>query len=221
MKHAHRRLEPRVAKIREEVGQNARHDHTFVADRDRRKTRYIGFSISDSIFGSSSRKKQTSIEWTTRHTVRRINKQLFYLRQCSQRLLAAGRRVSRYDTPSSNLKPNFCYRCLDCFTCCCGKCRILAEEHRAGSKPDSKLHSLFFGNCPQEALRELDKQAAAVAGLAISSNGAAMRQAGKRGDRRFDDPVARHIVEIRDQSKTATVAFESRVIKTLCNSLGH
>jgi hypothetical protein len=39
-----------------------------------------------------------------------------------------------------------------------------------------------------------------------------MRQARKRGDRGFDDPVTRHIVEARNQAEAATVALEGRVI---------
>ena len=61
----------------------------------------------------------------------------------------------------------------------------------------------------------LEQQAAAVAGLAVGGNGAAVREAGERGDRRLHDPVARLIVEVGDQAESAAVAFVGGVVQTL------
>ena len=57
----------------------------------------------------------------------------------------------------------------------------------------------------QESGRLLDQQAAAVAGLAVGGDRAAMGQAVQRADGRLHHPVAGAIVETRDQAEPARV----------------
>ena len=96
-----------------------------------------------------------------------------------------------------------------------------AQEHRACREAVTKLKPSSSATARKKFSGKLDKQATTIAGLAIGCYGTAMCQAGERGDRRFDDPVTRHVIEIRDQSKTATVALVRRVIETFCKSLRH
>ena len=68
----------------------------------------------------------------------------------------------------------------------------------------------------QEFFGTFQQQAAAVAGLAVGGDGAAMGQAVERGDGGAHQPMARLVVEIGDQAEPAAVALvgvfvESRV----------
>ena len=93
------------------------------------------------------------------------------------------------------------------------------QEHRAGGETGGELHAGFRADGTEEALRELDQQAAAVAGLAIGTNGAAVRQPCQRGDGGRHNPVALRIVEVRNETEAAAVAFELRVVKA--SRFGH
>ena len=59
----------------------------------------------------------------------------------------------------------------------------------------------------QEAGRALQQQAAAVAGLAIGGDGAAMREAVERGDGGLHHPMRGLVIEAGDQPKTAGIAL--------------
>src|SRR5690606_19850349 len=74
----------------------------------------------------------------------------------------------------------------------------------------------FAGDRAQEAGRCLHEDAAAVAGLAVGGDRAAMREPGQRADRGLDDPVRRVVVEARDQAEAAAIALESRIVKSPC-----
>ena len=82
---------------------------------------------------------------------------------------------------------------------------VPAANRLFSSKPQ------LFADSTQERLRKLDEKTATVAGLAVGRDSTAMRQARKRLDRGFDDPVTRQIIEIRNQSETATVLVQGRV----------
>ncbi len=221
VKDADRRLEPLVPQVRVKVGQRGRHDHAFVADRDRRQTRNVGIAFAETLFGTAPRQEQPAIEAASRHAVRCVDEYLLDVGQRLQRLVAAYRGIDRHDTPARDLEADL----ADCggyhLARIVDSGFVLAQEHRARRKAFIKTESELLADRAHERLREFDQQAAAIAGLAVSGNCAAMGQAGERGDRRFDDPVTRHIVEVGDEAEAAAVLLVCRVIETFHVSLGH
>ena len=202
----------RIAKIREELRQRRRHDHAFVADRHRRQARNVGLGIGQPVFRAPARKKQSPVESSTRHTVLRIDVDLFDPRQCRQRLLAARGRVHGNDAPAGDLEADFRDGFVDDGARLFGDGLILAQEYGAYRKALAQREAAFLSDRTQEVGRELDEQTAAIARLAVCRNGTAMGQAHERRDRRLHDPVARQIVEIRDQAEAAAVTVESRIV---------
>ena len=89
------------------------------------------------------------------------------------------------------------------------------QKNAASRKLLAEFKALLFTYCPQKCEWKLKQQATAITRLAVGCNCATVGQTSERSDRRLDDPMTRHIIEIRDQSKTATVALECRVIETL------
>ena len=91
--------------------------------------------------------------------------------------------------------------------------RIPIEEHQAGGEQGANVNPGFRRRGPQECGRLLDQETAAIAGLAVRGNCAAMGQTIERADGRLEHPVAGLIVETRDQAESAGVLFIGRPVK--------
>src|SRR6184192_1068404 len=67
---------------------------------------------------------------------------------------------------------------------------------------------------PEGFLRPLQQQPAAVAGLAVGRDRAAVSETDQGADRGANQPVARRIVQARDQAEAATVALVGLFIES-------
>src|SRR5437868_38843 len=85
--------------------------------------------------------------------------------------------------------------------------RIARVKHETGGEALGELDAGLGGHRPEEPLGPLQQQPAAVAGLAVGSDRAAVSEADQGADRGANQPVARRIVQARDQAEAATVAL--------------
>jgi hypothetical protein len=86
------------------------------------------------------------------------------------------------------------------------------QEHYACGETRGQLDLRVLGQRTQEFLGFLQQQAAAVAGLAVGGDGAAVRQAVQRGNGGLHQPMAGFIVETGDQAEAAAVALEGLAV---------
>jgi hypothetical protein len=91
--------------------------------------------------------------------------------------------------------------------------RIAIQEHEARGELRRELEPASAATARKNARRHLDQQAAAVAGLAVGGDRAAMRQAVQGADGGLQHPVARLIVEARDQAEAAGVPLIAPAIQ--------
>ena len=216
MKYANGRLQTRIAKVRVKLGQRCRHDHAFVADRDRRQARNIGFIVGNALLRPATGQKQLAIERAARQGTRRVDVDLLDSGKRCQGLVATGRRVNWHVPPADHLKPGIRDGRIDHLACSLGRRRVAAQEDSTRCKALVQLESELFTDGSQKGLGEFDQQAAAIAGLAVGGNSTTMRQARKRLDCCLHNPMARQIVEVGDQAEAATVSMLFRVKQVVC-----
>jgi hypothetical protein len=92
--------------------------------------------------------------------------------------------------------------------------RIAGEENETRGEALGELDPRLGSHCPEKPFRAFQQQAAAVAGLAVGRDRAAMGEADERADRRAHQGVARRIVQARDQAKAAAVALVGLFIES-------
>ena len=148
-----------------------------------------------------------------------VDEDLLDTRQGLQGHFAARRGVGRNFAPAGNLEPRLADGRFDHRARGRRDRLVVAQEHGAGGEPRREREPELLADLAQETERELDQEAATVAGLAVRTDGTTMRQAGQRRNRGPYDEMTGQVIEIGDQPETAAVTLERRVVKPCCISL--
>src|SRR5262249_10214432 len=116
-------------------------------------------------------------------------------------------RIGRHRAPASHLEPLARQLTLEGLARRGGLSFLAREEHEPRREPGPERDAALRGDGTQEALRLLQQQSAAIAGLAIGSDRPAVGETVERSDGGADQPVTRNVIETRDETKTAAVAL--------------
>ncbi len=210
MENRQRRAHVVVAQVFVKHRQLVRHDQTLVGDHPGRETRHVEglvFAL-EGFFRAPPGNVEVALEGLLAHCRRRIDEHLLDVRQRTQRHRAAGRRIHRHVSPSAYLEALFAQILGEPGAGALGAPGILAEENHADGVERGDLERVLAGDARKERVGFLQQQAAAVAGLAIGGDGAPVREALERLHGGANQPVARTIVHLRDQSEAAAVLLE-------------
>ena len=142
-----------------------------------------------------------------------IDKDLLKQWQALQRLFSTGSVVCRDGTPACHLQSLSNELLLQTGTGLISQFGHLIQEHYTGGVVFCQMDTLLTSHCPHEPVRGLHQQAAAVTGLAIGSNSAAVGQPGQRIDGRLHQPVTGDAIHMGNETKTAAVLFKGGTIK--------
>ena len=95
-----------------------------------------------------------------------------------------------------------------------GHGRVAVEEHHADAIMLAQLDAGPSSGLTQERVRLAHQQTTAIAGFTVGGNRSTMGESRQGVDGSLDQPVARPVVHLGDQSETATVSFEFRPVQT-------
>ncbi len=210
-------FQARVAQVRVKLRQRPGHDHPLVADRDRRQAGDIRFPVVEAILRTPPREKQAPVEAAALHSFGRVHENLLDARQGLECDLAASRRIGRHLAPAGDLETGLADGGLDHGARRRRNRLVVAQEYGPGGESIGEREAQFLADLAEKAKRKLDQQPATIAGLAVRSDGTAMREAGQGSDRRLHHEVARQIVEIGYQPEAAAVALERGAIEPCCS----
>ena len=215
VKHRDRGLHARIGEVRVELHQVLRHDHALVDDGARRQRRDIERRVGllEDFLGPPARHVELAVEGRLVDIGARIHENLFDVRQRLERLVPAGARVDVHHAEPRDL--HLFPLDLDVeHAARLGRLdRVAVEEHQARRELWTQGKARLLSDRAQEARRRLDEQTAAIPGLAVGRNGAAVGQPVQGGDGGLHHPMAGVIVETRDQSKTARIPLVPAAIQ--------
>ena len=210
-----RGLQARILQVRIELRQELRHHHALVDDGVRGQGGHIEHGVLrlELLFAAPARKEQSTVEGGGVDIAGRVDKDLHDRRHGLQRLLPTGARIRRHHAKTRDGQFLLLQLAGQDFPGMGGHCRILVQEHESGAKQRCEPKSCLGGRAAQEQRRHLQEQPAAIARLAIGRDRAAMRQAIQGADCRLQQPVAGHIVQVRNQAETAGVLLVGLPVK--------
>ena len=162
------------------------------------------------LFGAAPRHEQPAIECRLVEILRRrsVDEYLFDARQHLQRLGAAGlrgRAAPRASRPPADPARRALRRARARAASAC--VRRARQEHQARGERCAKRDARLGRQRAQEPSGFFRSSTAAVAGLAVGGNRAAVREAIERADGGLHQPVTGEVVEAGDQPEAATVAL--------------
>ncbi len=216
VEQADRGLQPLVAEVGIEHRQVGRHHQPLVADQPTRQRRHVVDRIAgaDALVGAAASDEQVALEHLRQHPGRRVDENLRDVRQGVARFLAAGVGVDRHRPPAGDLEPLPFQLRVQVGAGGLGQGRVAVEEHHADAVMLAQLDAGRGGGLAQEPVGFAHQQAAAVAGFAVGGDRAAVGEPRQGVDGGMDQPVARPVIHLGDQSETATVSFEFRPVQT-------
>ena len=209
MEHGHRALEARIGQIRIELRQVLRHHHALEDDGAGGETGHVEHRIpGQGLLGEAARHEQAPVE-RSRVDIGgpAVHEQLLDERARLEGFGAAGGWINRHHSPAGDLQSLTRQLGGERQACGASLLRIVRQKDQPRSEARTQLDPGLRGHRAQEAFRSLQQQAATVAGLAVGGDRAAMREAIEGGHGGAHQPVARRIVQARDQAETATVAL--------------
>ena len=209
MEHGHRALEARIGEVRIELRQVLRHHHALEDDGAGGETGHVEHRIpGQGLLGEAARHEQAPVE-RSRVDIGgpAVHEQLLDERARLEGFGAAGGWINRHHSPAGDLQSLTRQLGGERQACGASLLRIVRQKDQPRSEARTQLDPGLRGHRAQEAFRSLQQQAATVAGLAVGGDRAAMREAIEGGHGGAHQPVARRIVQARDQAETATVAL--------------
>ena len=215
MEYHRRRFHARVAQIGIELRKKLRHDHALVDDGTRRQGGDVEHRIArfEDLFTAPPRHVQLAIEGRLVDIATGVDEHLHDARQRFQGLQAAGAGIDREGAETCHLE----LLALDFLgenpAGAFGLNGIAIQKHQTGGKPRCQHQPGFRGRLAQKARRHFDQQTAAVAGLAVGRDGATVRQSIERTDGRLQHPMARLVIETRDQTEAARIPLIAGTIE--------
>jgi len=209
VEHHDRGLHARILQVGVELRQILRHDHALVDDRARRQRRQVEHRVFalELLLGAPAREEQPAVQRRLIDVARGVDEYLVDPRQRLQRLGAAGLAVGRHRAKAGDGEfLGLQFRREDGARPC-RPLRVAVQEHQTDAEALRQLQSGVAGDRSHELGRHLDQQTAAIAGLAVSGDRAAMGQAVQRTDRGLQQPVTGRVIEVGDQPETAGIPF--------------
>ena len=216
MEHGHRALETRIGEVRVELRQVLRHHHALEDDGVGREARHIERGIAArGLLGQAARHEEPPVESRlVEARLKAVDEELLDEGQRFQRLGATGPRVHRHGAPAGHLESLPRQLASEREPRLLRLLRIARVKHETGGEALGELDAGLGGHRPEKPLRPLQQQPAAVAGLAVGSDRAAVSETNQGADRGANQPVARRIVQARDQAEAATVALVALFIES-------
>ena len=216
VEHRHRARQARVGEVGVELRQVLRHHHALVDDGAGGQARHVEGRVRlAGALGEAPRHEQAAVEGGLVELHRRaVDEQLLDARQRLQGLGTAGLDPDRHHAPAGHLQPLARQRRPQRGPAGGGQRGIVRQEHQPRGEAWGEREAGLGGHRAQEFLGTLQQQSAAVAGLAVGGDGAAVRQAIEGGDRGAHQPVARRVVEARDQAEAAAVALVGALVES-------
>ncbi len=208
VEHADRGRQFRALQVRVEHRQVGRHHQALVGDYVRRQAGHVEHRVIVHLdLGPAAHHKQRALEVGRAHVRRRIDEHLQDVRLALHRLGAAGVfRIDRHLAPAGKPERAALDGALHGGAGLGDPGRV--DEHDAGGEALGQLDVRLGGEGAQEGLGGLHQEPAAVAGLAVGGDRAAVGHAFQGLDRGVDHPVAGYAVHVRDQAEAAVVALE-------------
>ena len=218
VEHRHRRFNPRIVEVFEELGEMLRHHHALVDNGAGRQAGQIEHRIDvlTHLLGAATRQEQLAVEGFLVHViVRRVDIDLLDQRQGLDGLDTAGIGVDGQQAPTGHLQTLALQLLLQLGAVAGSNRSVLIHEHQARGKLTRQLETSLGSGGTQKGHGRFEQQAATIARLAVGSDSAAMGQSIEGDDCRFDQPVAGLVIKAGNEAKTATVLFVGFAVQTL------
>ena len=227
MEDADRAFHVRRREVRVEAFQPLGHQQALVNDHPAGQRGDVELAIAlggEQLLGATARLEELQLELELVQPGGRDHEGLLETRQHRPRLFTAGIRIDRHHPPAGQAQA--------VMGAGLGQHRARTrrlglvggqEDVAGGVLAATQLDAGLAGGTAQEAVGLLDQQAAAVTGLAVGGDGAAVGHPFQTFDRPFDQVMAGHVVHLSNQTESAAVTLEFRPIETYCLvlRLGH
>jgi len=192
-----------------------RHDHALVDQGTSRERGQIEHRVLllQLLLRATARHKQFADERSLVDVLEAVHEHHLDTRERAHGLGATGIRVRRHHAPTGYLQAFADQLRIQHLAGTGGAVFKATEEHKASREALHQRDTGFRRDRAQEALGLLQQQAAAVTGLAVSGYCTTVLQTVQRGNGRLHDPMRGLVVEVGDETKTATVFLVRRVVQ--------
>jgi hypothetical protein len=212
-----RRLEALVEQVGEELGQLRGGEHALVDERARRQRREVGGDLLlELVLDPLAADERLAVEVDARRSRQGSgDDELAEARHRRPRGGAEARGIDRHVTPGEDLQSLVGHDGLD------RRLRLLGGDVVGGEEDQADgVAAHRWERCPlvgehgaQEAVRDLDEDAGAVAGVGLGAGGAAMGEVGEGSEPDADELAAGHALDVGDERHPARVVLESRIVE--------
>jgi hypothetical protein len=213
MDQQQRRLDPRVAQVREELAQLRGGEHALVDDRASRQRREVGVELTfEFTTGALASHEGLAVEFDAGRPARIGDEQLFERRHRRPGRLTETVGIDGKVAPAEHAEPDVVHGHLDRRHRLLARAGIGRQERRTG-RVRADRRKLEVDDGAQERIGDLDQDPGAVTGVGLGTGRSSVLHVGQRLESGHHQLVGAHALQVRDERHTARVVFVPGVVE--------